>query len=448
MSFLYADKIKLANSKSYLTINCSYFVLDETFSKINAVISKIKGDNFSDTEIEAISFELRSVLLGADIPYRYVKALVADMQQKLKRIKEKKIDKNAVIGGLLQSYIDTTFCNTNVNGVTIKNNGITTIGIFGSNGVGKTSFIAKLANLLHKSHNKRVMCVSFDVTRFAAQEQLKILCEKNDIEFLDIVHEGIDKGIDKINEIIAYEMVDILLIDNAGASPDGKDSIELWQKILQNINFDEKIIVLDGTIGQNAVSLIEKFDKVVNATGFAISKVDSDQKGGVFFSVATASNKPIYYVSTGEKITNITPFNKHMISDALFSDGRLKNIIASFHANNKEYIDTVISKSRQGELNYNDLLEQLTQLVSFGKLDKILSILPHTKNFFNVKLSTDAYILIKKWIAIIMSMTLYERDNIHALNIDRMNRIAKGAGVNISDVVTLKRKVEEINQQK
>ena len=210
-------------------------MLEETFSKINNVISKLKGDNFNNNEIENISFELRNILLEADIPYCYVKSLIADMQKKLKRIKEKKLDKNAVIGGLLQTYIDTTFCNTNRNGIAVKNNGITTIGIFGSNGVGKTSFVAKLANLLHKSLNKRVMCVSFDVTRFAAQEQLKILCEKNDIEFLDIVHDGIEKCIDKINEIIAYEMVDILLIDNAGISPDNKDGIELWQKILKNI---------------------------------------------------------------------------------------------------------------------------------------------------------------------------------------------------------------------
>ena len=423
-------------------------MLEETFSKINNVISKLKGDSFDNNEIENISFELRNILLEADIPYQYVKSIVTDMQQKLKKIKEKKLDKNAVIGGLLQSYIDTTFCNANGNGIFVKNNGITTIGVFGSNGVGKTSFVAKLANLLHKSHNKRVMCVSFDVTRFAAQEQLKILCEKNDIEFLDITCDGIEKGIGKINEIIAYEMVDILLIDNAGVSPDNKDGIELWRKILKNITFDEKIIVLDGTLGQNATSLIDKFDKVVHATGFAISKVDSDQKGGVFFSIATVSNKPIYYVSTGEKITNIATFNKNMISDAIFSDGRLKNIISSFRANNKEYIETIISKSKQGELNYNDLLGQLTQLVSFGKLDKILSVLPHTKNFFNVKLSTDAYILIKKWIAIISSMTLYERKNINTLNIDRMNRIAKGAGVNMADVITLKRKVEEINKQK
>ena len=423
-------------------------MFEETFGKINNIFSKLKGDKFNNNEIDMITFELRNILLEADIPYQYVKSLVADMQQKLKKIKEKKLDKNAVIGGLLQNYIDATFCNTNGNGISIKTNGITVIGIFGSNGVGKTSFIAKLANLLHKLHNKRIMCVSFDINRFAAQEQLKILCKKNDIEFLDIVHEGIEKGIDKINEIIAYETVDVLLIDNAGISPNNNDGIALWQKVLASITFDEKIIVLDSTLGQNAVSLIDKFDKIVNSTGFAISKVDSDQKGGVFFSIAVTSNKPIYYVSTGEKITDIAPFNKNMISDALFSDGRLRNIISSFHSNNKRYIETIISKTKHGELNYNDLLEQLTQLVSFGKLDKILSVLPHTKNFFNVKLSTDAYILIKKWISIILSMTLYERENIHALNIDRMNRIAKGAGTNIAEVVTLKRKVEEINQHK
>jgi signal recognition particle subunit SRP54 len=121
---------------------------------------------------------------------------------------------------------------------------------------------------------------------------------------------------------------------------------------LESIDLDEKIVVLDGTFGQNTIELIKGFDKILKITGFAVSKIDSDQKGGVFFAIATASDKPIYYVSTGEKINNIVPFNKRMISDALFNIGGLKNIISSFQESNKEYIQTLIQKNKTAGLNY------------------------------------------------------------------------------------------------
>ena len=421
-------------------------MLEQTFNRINTIISKFNGNMCSEKEIDILTAELHNILISADIPLEYVKSLINDMKKKLQTIKDKKLNKSAVVGGLLQSYIDATFSNVKENGLAIKKTGITTIGIFGPNGVGKTSFAVKLANLLQKKYKKRAMCVSFDTTRFAAQEQLKILCENNDIEFIQIVENGIEYGLKKLCEIIDYEMVDILIIDNAGTSPDNHEGIMRWKKILETIKMDEKIIVLDGSFGQNALPLIKQYNKIVKSTGFAITKIDGDQKGGVFFSIATASEKPIYYITRGEKIDDICEFSKRMIGDALFSDDGLRQVIQSFRNSNQEHIRSIIEKNKTEGLNYNDLLLQLTQLVNFGKLDKVLSVLPHTKSFFNVKLSTDAYILIKKWISIIMSMTPFERANIKYLNIDRMNRIARGSGVSVGDVMTLQKKIEEINK--
>ena len=418
----------------------------QTFNKIQNAVSKLKGDAFTTAEIDTLTIEIRNILLEADVPYEYVKSLCLDLQQKIKNIKAKKLNKGAVVGGLLQSYIDATFDNAVEEGIKIKKNGITTIGVFGPNGVGKTSIIPKIANLIKQKQNKRIMCVSFDIIRFAAQEQLKILCEKNDIEYLNIVENGIDKGILKVKEIIEYEMVDVLFVDFAGISPDNQEGAKIWQDVLQDIELNEKLLVIDSTFGQHTIKLIEGYNKLVDITGFAVSKVDSDQKGGVFFSIATASDKPIYYVSIGEKINDISIFSKRMVSDALFNDGGLKNVIDAFRSSNKEYIQSLINRHNKKGIDYNDLMQQLTQLLSFGKLDKVLSVLPHTKSFFNVKLSTDAYILIKKWIAIILSMTKNERENINLLNVDRMNRIAKGSGTTMSDVITLKKKIEEINQ--
>ena len=420
--------------------------MEQTFQKINNFISQMGNNVCSKKEIEDISIDLKDILLSADVPYDYTMALIADMRKKLSVIKDKKLDKSAVIGGLLQSYIAATFDNTTCSTLNVKNTGITTIGVFGPNGVGKTSFVAKLAHLLQNKYHKRAMCVSFDNTRFAAQEQLKILCQNNNIEYFNAIESGMAVGIKKLKEIIDYEVVDILIVDHAGVSPDDRDGTQVWTKVLNEINFDDRIVILDGTCGQNAVDLVRKYDAIVNITGFAVSKVDSDQKGGVFFAIAFASKKPIYYISCGEKIDKIYEFNKRMISEALLNVGGLKDVIASFRASNKEYIRSLIEKNKSEGLNYNDLLQQLTKLVSFGKLDKVLSVLPHTKSFFNIKLSTEAYIIIKKWISIIMSMTPFERTNIKCLNIDRINRIAKGAGVSVAEVITLQKKIAEINK--
>ena len=236
-----------------------------------------------------------------------------------------------------------------------------------------------------------------------------------------------------------------MLVDTAGISPDNREGAIQLSEIMKTIRFDERLLVLDGTFGQYATDLIKKFTALAQPTGFVITKTESDQKGGVFFSVRTASEKPIYYITHGEKIDDITPFNQHTIGNALFSDGGLKRLIESFHESNQEEILTMINKAQNQALNYNDLKTQLTQLVNFGKLDKVLSVLPHTRSFFNVKISAETYNLIKKWIAIINAMTILERKTPTCLGIERMNRIAKGSGTTIADVITLKKKLEEIN---
>lgn len=420
-------------------------MLEQTFQKINSVVSNICGSSFSRAEIRQIVLELQNILIEADVPYEYAKSAVASIAGKMEKTVGKKIDKQAIVGSLIKDCIDETFSNAKTGGIKIKKHGITTIGIFGTNGAGKTSFVAKLANLMFTKYKKRVLCVSFDTTRYAAQEQLEALCKKCDIEYLRIIENGVDRGIKKLKEIVEYEMVDILIVDFAGSSPENQKGLEIWCDTLNNVKFDERVVVLDGTLGQNAVPLIKRFTEVINPTGFVVSKIDFDQKGGIFFAIRVASDKPIYYISTGEKINSIAEFNRDTVSKALFSSDGLQSVIKAFQESNKDYIKSVVNHGINSKNNYNDLYLQLSQIVNFGKIDKILSILPHTKKLFNVKLSTEAYILIKKWISIINSMTNYERATPSCLNIERVNRIAKGAGVQVSDVLTLKKKLSEIS---
>ena len=419
-------------------------MLESTFNKLNAILSGFRNSAFTRGEINELVSDINEAFWSADIPYEYVEALTENLNAKLPTLRSKKIDKAAVVGGLIKSYLDKTF-DYRSKGITLKDDAITAIAVCGTNGVGKTSFIAKLANLIQRNYGKSVMCISFDKTRPAAQEQLKVLCNNNKIEFVQLDDKNFKKNLERAANIVQYRLVDVLLVDTAGISPDNQEGAVQLSEIMKTIRFDERLLVLDGTFGQYAIDLIKKFTALAQPTGFVITKTESDQKGGVFFSVRTASDKPIYYITHGEKIDDITPFNQHTIGNALFSDGGLRRLIESFHASNQEEILTMINKAKHQALDYEDLKTQLTQLVNFGKLDKVLSVLPHTRSFFNVKMGAETFNMIKKWIAIINAMTVYERKTPACLGIERMNRIAKGSGTTIADVMTLKKKLEEIN---
>ena len=420
-------------------------MLEGTFNKLNRFLNTMKPSAFSKQEINDISMELRNTLLEADIPYQYVKQLIADLQNQLLQIHTKKINKTAVIGGILKSHLDSTFINYTRQDIRLKPNDITVIGCFGTNGVGKTSTIAKIANLIQKNfNNKRVMCVSLDWTRPAAQEQLKIQCKSAGVDFLLLNYNNLEDRILKIQDIIFEKSVDVLLIDTAGANIYEDKAIKELSHIARTINFDERLLVLDSTFGQGASDIIKCFSTIINNTGFIITKTESDQKGGIFFAVCTNSDKPIYYLTLGEKLDDIMRFDKNTISNALLVDGGLRRMMDEFRNQNKEDIYEIINKANNKSLNYDDLLKQLQLLMNFGKLDKILSVLPSTSSIFNVKLGVDTRKLIKKWIAIMQSMTPYERKSAN-INIDRMNRIAKGSGCSVADIVVLKKKLNEIN---
>ncbi len=428
-------------------------------------IFNTKKNKFSKQEIEKLINNLRYTLLEFDLPYQYVKSLTTDLELKIDRINASnvvKVDKSAFVENFLQSKINETFSKNLDKKISFNDKETTTIGIFGPNGAGKTSFVAKIANLLQYTHKKRVICVSFDFTRFSAQEQLQLLCKKNNIDFFPIVKNGIENGIRKIVEIVNYNIVDVVIVDFAGTTLNSNEKIKQWRQLTKLINFDERIVVLDGTYGQNAINIIKSFNSFLDITGFAVSKIDSSQKGGVFFAIRTASNKPIYYISNGEKINDISEFNSEALISGIFKEKQIRIIVSSMEKKNNKrdskknrnknnntcnddnIDDTVIYKKKRN-IDFNDLLNILKKIVTSGKYKKLISILPHKKTLFGKKFTTDTYNTIRQWTAIILSMTKHERANINCIDRERIKRIADGAGVSINSVNSLLDKMPDIN---
>ncbi len=391
-------------------------------------------------EAELLAIELRDVFLKLDIPFDYIDILIDKMLKTLSLAKYKNINKKDIISNFLKHYFEETF-NKNCN-FDIKKNVTTVVGIFGANGSGKTLFTVKLANFLQKKYNKRVLCLTFSVSSQTARQNLRMLCKDNKIDYLDLSVFGLKKMINKINEIIKYKMVDAIIIDDVDKVQKifGKN-IETFSLIK---NFSERIVVIDSMSGQNISHMIKKYNKTIDPTGFVVSKVDCNNKCGVYFSIANCSSKPIYFVSSGEKIGSIYRFNKKMINNVVVKEDCLKHIMKNSFSKKKEY--EKLARNHYKKFNYDDMQKQLIDIIDAKKnINKTVPLFA-SLNFFNVDFDKNARCLVKKWISIILSMTKFERLNAGTLSLSRVNRIANGAGVCVNEVLTLQKKIKEINK--
>ena len=431
-------------------------MLFKTLSKIDKVVLQSEKKFFKKKEIDDLAIEIRDILLEADIPYQYIVSLIKDMKKKLSSITSRRLNKKSVIGNFLKLYISNTFSHVVGNGISLKDNDITTIGIYGSCGVGKTVFAAKLANFFQKKYKKKVLCVSFDFKKHSSCDKLKILCKNNYIDYINMKDFGLEKGIQKVREIIKYKVVDVLIIDNSSIIDKDCNSNALWKIVMSNVEFDEKIVVLDGMCGQCATSLIDHYNNNVHPTGFAISKIDHNSECSVFFSLAnTSSKQPIYYISNGEKIDNIKEFNKETFNTVLFGQDCVKNVAnliktASYNDKKKNILPLGKVSNRGAvlfKLDYNEFLKQLILLKKNKKHCKLTLFFLKIAKVPETEFGTDIHLFIEKWISIIMSMTKFERSNVGCLFDGRIRRIANGSGVTIDDVVMLQKKIEEINEE-
>ena len=309
--------------------------------------------------------------------------------------------------------------------------------LVGLQGSGKTTTTAKLAKYLEKQNKKKVMMVSLDIYRPAAQEQLKFLGEQNNIMTLPVVQGQLPQDICR-RAISAANLngAEIILFDTAGRTQIDLQMMSEIKEIQNTINPSEVLLVADSLTGQVAANIAKEFKNTVNLSGIVLTRADGDGRGGAALSMKHVANVPIKFLGVGEKIDNLEVFHPDRIANRILGMGDIVSLVEKASEDfDQEKLKKAEEKLKKGQFSLNDYLSQLRQMKKMGGIEGVMSFLPGVSK---IKSQMDQSGIdenvIKKNEAVILSMTKKERENPKIIDGSRKKRIANGSGTDIATI--------------
>lgn len=415
--------------------------------KLQNITSRMgKKQRVTESDVKEMMKEIRIALLEADVNYKVVKDLARNIserasgsevmeslspgQQVVKIVREELVE-------ILGEASDKLYFNSS---------GFTVIMLYGLQGSGKTTTSAKLALYLKKQGKKPLLC-SVDTHRPAAAKQLEVLAKSIDVPCFI-------KPEEKDARVIAREALahakhyfnNVLIVDTAGRQVvDDSMMIEL-EDIAEIVKPDEKLLVVDAMIGQEAVNVAETFENRIGLDGFIMSKLDGDARGGAALSIYQITKKPIKFITLGEKLNALEVFDPdRMVSRILGMGDVLSLIDRATEALDPDKTEKLVENLQNNKFTLDDLLLQFEEMKKMGPLKDIISMLPGA-NKFKIDESELDDKKMDRIAAIIKSMTVKERRNPNILNASRRKRIAQGSGTTVQDVNKLIRQYEEMSK--
>ncbi|WP_169779472.1 signal recognition particle protein [Campylobacter curvus] len=376
---------------------------------------------------------LKKALLKADVHHKVTKDLLAAIENDIKKT-----------GVGQKNFLDAIKSNlTNIltapgnQGFVYASSAPTIVLMAGLQGSGKTTTTIKLANYL-KLRKKKVLVAACDLQRLAAVEQLRQLCEANEIDLFFI--EGENDPIKVARAALQKAksgLYDVLLVDTAGRLAIDETLMNEIKLVKEAIKPHEIFYVADAMSGQDGVKSAASFNEALNITGVILSKFDSDSKGGVAISIAKQLEIPLRFVGIGEKASDLESFIPERIVSRIMGEGDLATLVekTSMVIDEKE-AKRLNQKIKKGQFNFNDFLEQMESVKKLGSMKSLIGMIPGLSNMANqikdIDLDNSKEILHIK--AMINSMTQKERENPELLNNSRKRRLAAGAGLNQIEV--------------
>mgnify|MGYP002009258343 CR=1 FL=1 len=407
-------------------------------NKLESIFSKLKSaPSLTEEQVDSGLKEIRLALLEADVALPVTKEFIANVKPKAIG---KEIIKSTSAGQMIVKIVYDELVNIlgskneELNFKAVPPVSLLLVGLQGS---GKTTSAAKLAKNIEKNYKKKVMLVSLDVYRPAAQEQLKLLAEANGIQCLPIVEK--QQPIDITKRALNAANLngsDVIIFDTAGRTQIDLPMMSEIKQIKDITKPAETILVADALTGQIAVNVAKEFDTTVNLSGIILTRVDGDARGGAALSMKHVTGKPIKYIGVGEKITDLELFHPDRLANRILGMGDVVTLVEKAQQDlSEEKIKETEDELKKGIFTMDSYLAQLRQMKKMGGIDGVMSMLPGV-NKIKKKMdnaSIDEGMLVENE-AIILSMTKNERENPKVINGSRKKRISKGAGVDVSKI--------------
>ena len=408
--------------------------------KLQNVFKNLRSKGrLTEADVKAALKEVKMALLEADGNFKVVKQFV-------KAVEERAIGAD-VMNGLNPGQMVIKIVNeemVNLMGSETTELALqpgkatTVIMMCGLQGAGKTTAAAKIAGKL-KLKGKKPLLVACDIYRPAAIEQLSVNAQKIEADFfsMGVNHKPVDI-VKAALEHAAKNNNNVVIIDTAGRLHIDEDMMAELQEIKANVEVHQTLLVVDAMTGQDAVNVAKEFDEKIGVDGVILSKMDGDTRGGAALSVKAVTGKPILFVSTGEKLTDIEQFHPDRMANRILGMGDVLTLIDKVAEANLD-MDAdkekeMTARLKKGKFDFEDYLESMSQMKKLGGLSSILGMMPG----MGIKASDLEGAVDEKQLArmeaIVLSMTPAERKDPKLLNPSRKHRIAKGAGVDIAVV--------------
>ncbi len=407
-------------------------------NKLESIFSKLKNaPSLTEEQVDSGLKEIRLALLEADVALPVTKEFIANVKPKAIG---KEIIKSTSAGQMIVKIVYDELVNIlgskneELNFKAVPPVSLLLVGLQGS---GKTTSAAKLAKNIENNYKKKVMVVSLDVYRPAAQEQLKLLAETNGIQCLPIVDK--QQPIDITKRALNAANLngsDVIIFDTAGRTQIDLPMMSEIKQIKDITKPSETILVADSLTGQIAVNVAKEFDTAVNLSGIILTRVDGDARGGAALSMKYVTGKPIKYIGVGEKITDLELFHPDRLANRILGMGDVVSLVEKAQQDlSEEKIKETEDELKKGIFTMDSYLAQLRQMKKMGGMEGVMSMLPGVNK---MKAKMDQANIDEKMLvdneAIILSMTKNERENPKIISGSRRKRISKGAGVDVSKI--------------
>ena len=427
---------------------------DSLSDKLQNIFKNLRGKGrLSEADVKAALKEVKMALLEADVNFKVVKNFIKSVEE---RAIGQDVMSSLTPGQMVIKIVNEemiSLMGSETTEIKLKSgNEITVIMMAGLQGAGKTTTTAKLAGKF-KEKGKKPLLVACDVYRPAAIEQLTINGNKQGVEVFSMGtgHNPVD--IAKASIAHAKDNnFNIVILDTAGRLHVDENMMEELINIKNEVEVDQTILVVDSMTGQDAVNVAASFNEKVGIDGVILTKLDGDTRGGAALSIKAVTGKPILYVGMGEKLSDLEQFYPDRMASRILGMGDVLTLIEKAEAQiDADKAKEMEAKLKKAEFDFDDFLEYMGQIRNIGGIGSIMSMLPGMGlggNMKNLQMpdEDEAEANLKRTEAIIQSMTAKERKNPDIINPSRKNRIARGAGVNISEVNRLIKQFEQMKK--